>query len=428
MLGFVQKGRGGTLWASPFYFYPMGILGDILRGEFRGRVAKYNSQTLATEVGLLASSRAGAQITPETALAISAVYACVYKIAGTLASLPIRIMQKQGSNLVQLTDHPVQQICAAMANPEMQSVQFWEGILSQACLYGKGYAVINRDNQGRPEYLIPADFGKVQEKEVKGTRVIIVEGLGTFNPADVLIIRNLMGASPIMLHRENLGLTKSAQDYGAEFFSNGGQMTGVLSSEQILKPEQVQTMQSSWNNSTTKAGTKLLPFGFKYTPISVPPESMLFIETRAYQTQEICRMFMVPPAVVFAGEQKYSNHEQQAIQFRQNLGPWIARIESEIEAKLLNVVERPNTFARFNMQDLNRTDSQARSQFYKEALESGWVSINEVREMETMNGGFTLNPIENGSEATIQVNRFALSRLGAYSDKISEPTGNDSQT
>lgn len=401
----------------------MSILGDLLRGQFRARVGKYDAQSLATEVGLLASSRSGAQITPETALAISAVYACVYKIAGTLSSLPIRIMQKQGLDLINLHDHPVQKLVADKANPEMQSVQFWEGIISHACLYGKGYAIIMRDENGRPDYLVPADYSKVQEKDVDGHRIFIVDGYGPVSPQDMLCIRNLMGTSPVLLHRENLGLTKSAQDYGAEFFSNGGQMTGVLSSDQILKPEQVQTMQASWNNSTTKAGTKLLPFGFKYTPISVPPESMLFIETRAYQTQEICRMFMVPPAVVFAGEQKYSNHEQQVIQFRQNLMPWIARIESEIQAKLLNVVERGNTFVRYNMQELNRTDTQARSRFYAEALESGWMSINEVRQMETMNGGHTLNPMDNGDEATIQVNRFALSRLQDYSDKISAPNG-----
>lgn len=399
----------------------MSILGDLLRGQFRARVGKYDAQSLATEVGLLASSRSGAQITPETAMAISAVYACVYKIAGTLSSLPIRIMQKQGSDLINLQDHPVQKLVADKANPEMQSVQFWEGIISHACLYGKGYAIIMRDENGRPDFLVPADYSKVQEKEVEGHRIFIVDEYGPVSPQDMLCIKNLMGTSPVLLHRENLGLTKSAQDYGAEFFSNGGQMTGVLSSDQILKPEQVQTMQASWNNSTTKAGTKLLPFGFKYTPISVPPESMLFIETRAYQTQEICRMFMVPPAVIFAGDQKYSNHEQQVIQFRQNLMPWIARIESEIQAKLLNVVERGNTFARFNMQELNRTDTQARSRFYAEALESGWMSINEVRQMETMNGGHTLNPMENGDEATIQVNRFALSRLQDYSDKISAP-------
>lgn len=413
--------KGGLLRASLPYFWGMSVLGDLLRASFRGRVGKYDAQSLATEVGLLSASRSGAQITPETAMAISAVYACVYKIAGTLASLPIRIMRREGNDLINLSDHPVQMLTAGQANPEMQSVQFWEGIISQACLYGKGYAIIQRTNTGSPEFLIPADFSKVEEKEVKGQRIFIVDGYGAVSPADMLCIRNLMGTSPIYLHRENLGLTKSAQDYGAEFFSNGGQMTGVLSSEQILKPEQVQTMQTSWNNSTTKAGTKLLPFGFKYTPISVPPESMLFIETRAYQTQEICRMFMVPPAVVFAGESKYNNHEQQVIQFRQNLMPWIARIESEIETKLLNAVERANTYARFNMQELNRTDTAARSKFYSDALGSGWMSINEVRQMETMNGGATLNPMENGDEATIQVNRFALSSLQDYSDKISQP-------
>jgi phage portal protein BeeE len=77
--------------------------------------------------------------------------------------------------------------------------------------------------------------------------------------------------SPIRLHRENMGLAKAAQDFGSEYFGQKGQMTGVLASDQPLRKEQMDVIQNSWNQSAMNAGTKLLPFGFKYQRITITP-------------------------------------------------------------------------------------------------------------------------------------------------------------
>ena len=221
--------------------------------------------------------------------------------------------------------------------------------------------------------------------------------------------------SPIQLHRENLGLAQAAQNYGSTYFGNGGQMTGVLSSDQPLKSEQMEVLQKSWNGSMTSAGTKLLPFGFKYNRISIAPEEAQFIETRKFQAEEICRIFSVPPALVqLESQTTYNNVEQQNLMFaRHTVLPWAKRIEQELASKLLTMREARNHYFKFSLNDLYRGDLQARANYFTQMLQNGVISINECRAAEE------LNPVQNGDDHLVQVNQIALDRMGAYSDKIS---------
>jgi HK97 family phage portal protein len=235
---------------------------------------------------------------------------------------------------------------------------------------------------------------------------------------DMLEICNLYGMSPIQLHRDNLGLARSAQDYGSQYFANGGQMTGVLSSEQPLNNEQVGIMQQSWNASASNAGTKLLPFGFKYQRIGIPPEEAQFIQTRKFQAEEICRIFSVPPALVqLESQTTYNNVEQQNLMFaRHTVMPWAKRIEQELNRKLLTTMEQGNTYFKFELNDLFRGDMAARAGFYTQMLQNGVMSINEVRDREEM------NPMQGADMLLVQSNLIALDRMEAFSDKLSEPT------
>ena len=232
---------------------------------------------------------------------------------------------------------------------------------------------------------------------------------------DMLEICNMYRKSPIQLHRENIGLAQAAQDYGSQYFGNGGQMTGVLSSDQPLKSEQMEMLQKSWNGSMTSAGTKLLPFGFKYNRIAIAPEEAQFIETRKFQAEEICRIFSVPPALVqLESQPTYNTVEQQNLMFaRHTVLPWAKRIEQELASKLLTRQEARNHYFKYSLNDLFRGDMQARASFYTQMLQNGVMNINEVR------GTEELNPVDGGDTHTVQVNQIALDRLGAYSDKIS---------
>ena len=397
----------------------MATLRDRLAGIFRARVAKYDPAEIPRAVGLITGTQAGSMIDERTALSVSTVYACVGKIASTIASLDLEVLRRNGRNLDPVPESPAYQLGSIAPNPQTAPFQFWEGIIAHACLHGVGFAYIERDGNGRATALYPINNDDIQKKIFEDREVYEVRGMGVVPLDNLFKVCNIFEASPIRLHRDNIGLARSAQDYGSAFFANGGQMTGILSTDKILSPEQVSQMQNSWNGQSTTAGVKLLPFGFRYSPITVPPETIQFIETRKMQATEICRIFNVPPALVQLDSQTtYNNVEQQHAQFRTNLLPWFKRIEQEVLRKLVAPRDRAQTLVQFDTSGFFRADMTTRSEFYREALQAGWLSINEVRQREG------LNPTGGGDTHTVQINQIALDRLGAFSDKVSEP-GND---
>jgi len=393
----------------------MATLADRLRSVFRYRVGKYDSQTLKQDLGITGFVSSGVNVTEQGALGISTVYACVYRIASTIASLGLEIYVRDGRDVNVANMHPAYQVLD-IPNDENTPYEFWETLVASALVYGCGFAIIERNNRGYAERLIPVHYYDVDIKEVNGERIYSVRDYGVVMPDNMLEICNMHRMSPIRLHRENIGLAKAAQDFGSEYFGQKGQMTGVLASDQPLRKEQMDVIQNSWNSSSMNAGTKLLPFGFKYQRITITPDEAQFIETRKFQAEEICRIYSVPPSLVqLPSQTTYNNVEQQNLQFaRHTIAPWAKRIEQEIDRKLIQSFERPDIYSKFNMNDLYRGDLAARTNFYTQMLQSGVMSINEVRAKEQM------NPVENGDLHTVQVNQIALDRLGDYSDKVSK--------
>lgn len=399
----------------------MATLQDRLRALLRYRVGKYNSQTIEAEMGINPIVRSGVNVTENSALAISAVYACVHKIASTIASLGLELYVRDGRNVEVANVHPAYELITSAPNEQQNAFDFWETLLASALMYGCGYAVIQRNARGYAEQLVPVSYYDVEVKEVDGSRVYVVKDMGAYTQDNILEISCMGGMSPIRLHRENMGLAKAAQDFGSEYFGQKGQMTGVLASEQPLRKEQMDVIQNSWNASSMNAGTKLLPFGFKYQRITITPDEAQFIETRKFQAEEICRIYNVPTALVqLPSQTTFNNVEQQNLQFaRHCIAPWAKRIEQEIDRKLVQRFERPDIYSKFDLSDLYRGDLAARTNYYTQLLQSGVVSINEVRKKEN------LNPVEGGDVLTVQVNQIALDRLGDYSDKIASNGDND---
>jgi HK97 family phage portal protein len=383
--------------------------------QARARIGLDRPQDIVAAVGLYGVTQSGANITHDSSIRISTVYACVYKIASTLASLGLQLYVTDGRRRDMVSDHPAMDVTTYRPNSYETAFYFWETIIAQAVMKGAGYAIIQRGPGGVPLAMECVDTDQVERRIVEGRVLFKLNDGKVVAQEDMLEICNMYRKSPIQLHRENLGLTQAAQDYGSEYFGNGGQMTGVLSSDQPLKSEQMETLQKSWNGSMTSAGTKLLPFGFKYNRISIAPEEAQFIETRKFQAEEICRIFSVPPALVqLESQTTYNNVEQQNLMFaRHTVLPWAKRIEQELASKLLTMREARNHYFKFSLNDLFRGDMAARSQFYTQMLQNGVMTINEVRANEE------LNPAAGADVHLVQVNQIALDRMGDYSDKIS---------
>ena len=395
----------------------MATIKDRVQSFFRSsRVGRYDPNTIAEAAGILSLTKAGSHITESNAMALSTVYACVYKIATTIASLGLDVYERSGKEVHIANVHPAHDLIKIKPNAYQTAFEFWETITASALIYGMGYAIIERDDRGYAIALHPVHASDVDLREVKNERVYIVKDFGAVRPENMLEIANLQRMSPIRLHRDNLGLARSAQDFGAEYFGQSGQMTGVLTSDQPLKKEQMDMIQGSWNHGAAQAGTKLMPFGFKYQRISISPDEAQFIETRKFQAEEICRIYNCPPAMVMLESQTtYNNVEQQSLMYaRHTIVPWTQRIEQEIDRKLIPAFQRPEIYSKFRLEDLQRGDSTARANYFTQMLQAGVLSINEVRQ------DLELNPVDGGNVHLCQVNQISLDKIEDYSASISK--------
>ena len=341
-----------------------------------------------------------------SAMQMTAVYSCVRILSEAVASLPVHIYKYNDSGgKEKALEHPLYFLLHDEPNPEMTSFAFRETLMTHLLLWGNAYAQIIRNGKNEVIGLYPLmpdrmtvdrdDKGKLyyeyqlssdDAQTMKGSTVIL-------QPKDVLHIPGLgfdglVGYSPIAMAKNAIGLAIAAEEYGSKFYANGAAPSGVLEHPGVLKdPGKVR---ESWNatfgGSANANKVAVLEEGMKYTPISISPNEAQFLETRKFQINEIARIFRVPPHMVGDLEKSsFSNIEQQSLEFvKYTLDLWVSRWEQNMMRSLLTADEKPTYFIKFNVDGLLRGDYQSRMNGYAIGRQNGWMSANDIRELENL--------------------------------------------
>lgn len=361
---------------------------------------------------------AGQSVNATSALGVPAVYSCVSLLSRTIANLGCNIHRVENGTRVLDESHPLHILLNVTPDGEISAHEFWETIVADMLLHGKGYAYIERNANAEPVALRIIHPSKIQVRAVDGMRMHIVEGYDQpiFNE-DMLCLRWLYNSSPIESQKTTIGLALAAQQFASAFFAGKGNMLGILSFDQPLKKDQMEQIRESWNKDGGELGTKMLPFGGKYNRISVDPQAAQTLESRRHADEAICTAFGVPPALVqLQTGTTYSNTEQQNLHFAQHtIAPLAKRIESEVTFKLISPSQRAAVVPRVDMHELYRGDLAARAEYFRQMLESGGMSINEVRKRQDM------QPVAGGDTLRVQVNTISLDRFDEYSAKLANP-------
>ena len=139
------------------------------------------------------------------------------------------------------------------------------------------------------------------------------------------------------------------------------------------------------------------------------------METRKFQINEIARIFRVPPHMVGDLEKSsFSNIEQQSLEFvKYTLEPWLVRWEQSIQRTLFSQEEKKRYFAKFNVEGLLRGDYASRMTGYATARQNGWMSANDIRELENMD---RIPAKEGGDLYLINGNMLPLGNAGAFAN------------
>ena len=376
---------------------------------------------------LFGGTSSGKAVNERTAMQTTAVYSCVRILAETVASLPLHLFKYTANGSEKTPRHSLYTILHDAPNPEMTSFIFRETLMSHLLLWGNAYAQIIRNGRGEVLGLYPLMPDRMEVKRSENGEIVygyaLPQGTANLRSYEVLHIPGLgfdglVGYSPIAMEKNAIGMAIAVEEYGAKFFANGANPGGVLEHPGVLKdPSRVR---ESWNQlyqgSSNAHRIAVLEEGMSFKSIGIPPEAAQFIATRKFQITEIARIFRIPPHMIGDLEKSsFSNIEQQSLEFvKYTLDPWVVRIEQALVKALLTEQEKREYFIKFNVDGLLRGDYQSRMTGYSIGRQNGWLSANDIRDLEN------LNRIPNdagGDLYLINGNMTKLSDAGIFAGK-----------
>lgn len=405
---------------------------SIFSGLFNSRDKPKNQTAGSRYTFYMGGSSSGKAVTERSAMQMTAVYSCVRILSEAVAGLPLHFYRyTDDGGKEKAIDHPLYSLLHDEPNPEMTSFIFRETLMTHLLLWGNAYAQIIRNGKNEVVALYPLMPNKMEVSRDKSgqlyyTYVTQPEEAHTMKgntvyltPSEVLHIPGLgfdglVGYSPIAMAKNAIGMAVACEEYGAKFFANGATPGGVLEHPGTIKdPQRVrESWQSTFGGSGNSNKVAVLEEGMKYTPIGISPEQAQFLETRKFQINEIARIFRVPPHMVGDLEKSsFSNIEQQSLEFvKYTLDPWIVRWEQSIRRALLTPEEKQKYFVKFNLEGLLRGDYQSRMNGYAIGRQNGWMSANDIRELENQD---RIPAEEGGDLYLVNGNMMPLKDAGA---------------
>jgi HK97 family phage portal protein len=358
------------------------------------------------------TSKAGVSVSWERALDVSTVFACIRVIANGVAQVPLRIMKELPDGGGEpATEHPLYTVLNRRPNKWMTSFELRETLIFHAALTGNAFFYKNIVRKQVKE-LIPIDPGSVtitRHNDYSLTyRVTGLDGSSIELPQSMIWhVRGpswdtWRGLDAVQQAREAIGLTIATENTQAEIHANGMQTSGVYSTDSKIDPEKYKQIQA-WIAAQVGGSNRHKPFvidsGFKWTPQSMTGVDAQHLETRKFQTEQVCQALGVFPQMIgHAGQaMTFASAEQVFLaHVVHTLGPWWERIQQSIDVNLLDGPEDEGFYSKFNANGLLKGAHKDRAEFYSKALGTGgspaYMTPNEIRALED------LNPIAGGDE------------------------------
>ena len=358
---------------------------------------------------LVLENSAGVNINNKTAFEIVAFFSAVSLISDTISTLPVDSFIRQDGNRRPFRPRPT---WVDQPDVDITRQAHYGSVLVSLMIDGNAFVRIFRDSQGEIVNLVCLDPKTVEVKRNGlGRKMFVVTGEDkTLDTTEVMHIYDLLepgslrGLSRVHRLSDALGVASALQQYAARFFGNGTSQSGVIEYPGPLTPEQAKNLRDGFDISHRgfrKAHrTGILSGGAIFKPTSVNNDHAQFLESRRFAVEEMARLFNIPLSMMgIPGAQSYASVEANAIQFvTHTLRPYLEKLEWSY-SKLLPV----EAFLKFNIDGLLRGDFNSRISAYATGLQSGFMSINDVRRLED------LSPAVGGDEYRVPLANVNLS-------------------
>lgn len=378
-----------------------------------------------------AQSLSGEVVTEETALTYSAVWNAVNLISGTIASLPLHLMQSRGKNKRIADNDPLYYVMHNRPNPLMTSMVFRRTMAAHVLTWGNAYAEIIRNGQGDIYALWPIPPNRVYRIEMRDDGNLWYEirpkNESVWLPRERMLhicgpsFDGYLGYSVIAMARKGIGLGMAMETFGSNYFGQGTHPGVIVSHPGQLKAEAHANLKKSLTESYSGLGQShrlmLLEDGMKVEKVSFSPEDSQFLESRSFQIPEIARWFNLPPhKLKDLTKSSFNNIEAEQTSFvMDSILPWLILIEQQYNAQLLTdgQAKREKLYFKHVVEGLLRASAADRAAFYKTMIGSGVMTPNEAREKEDLNP--STDPLAD--ELWMPTGNIPLSKFTEYLSK-----------
>lgn len=375
------------------------------------------------------ANRTGVAVTDQVALQVAAVFRCIRIIAETSASLPL-VPYRQVNQFDREPLPPEHWLSQLITEPNetMSGDEWCESMYGQMAGWGNGYSQIVTNAAGRAVELWPykVDRMKVERREDLTLQYSYPNIYGSPQPLptkNILHLRGfsidgVMGLSPLGLARESLGLAVASQQYAGSFFASGGRPSGVMTVDKILTPQQREQIRKEYGGMADGGDGRrfwLMEAGLKYQAISVSPEDMQMLQTRAFEVSEIARFFGVPLFLLMETEKSTSwgsGLEQANLAFLiYTLRPYLQRMQNTFNRRIIPAAERGKICVEVDVSPLLMADFATLATYLSTAVQNGYMTRNEARRWLKL----PADPTPEASKLTAQVNMAPIDTLGKLS-------------
>lgn len=364
-------------------------------------------------------TEAAVPVTEETALQVSAVWACVKLLSETVSSLPLNVYRKTENGRELANDFWFAKLMAYKPNRYQNRLEFFETMTLNLALHGNAYAKVSRVG-GEIKSLMPLmsaqilpvllDDGSVVYEYTDGTNVDVLSSESVWHVK--LYGNGIIGKSPLAFGRNIIGIAQAAEKTVTKIYKNGGKPSGVLSMDRLLTPEQREQVRTNFATLTTGTDERLLVLenGVKFDQISLSPQDIELLASRKFQLEEICRWFGVPSILVndTSGSTAWGSGIEQLVSgfYKLNLRPYLERYEISMNTGLFSREESAVYEVEFDFEGLLRSDFKTRLDAYRTAIAGTVMTPNEARVMEG------LPKVAGGDTLLSQVNMTPIDKLG----------------
>ena len=340
----------------------------------------------------------GTYMRDDQAAGLPAVGAAVRLISESIASLPCLVYEGSGPDRRKANDTTQWELLHERPSMDCTPFDLFSDIA--ACIETRGNAFLQkvRDARGRVVELIVIDPDAVRVYRSADTRektFDIQAGQTQYTgltSTDILHVRGMTlrggirGISPIELHRNSIAMSYAVQEYVGRYFQNDAspglviKIPGSLSNQQARQILEVFSANHAGLSNSHKPG--ILAGGADLEQVRVNLSDTTAIEAQRFGVFEVARMFNVPPTLLGAFESTFRATADEAAAFLKFcLGPRLRRIESALRADP-DLFGGTDLYPEFKVDALLRSDTAERYTAYKVARQAGWLSANEVRELE----------------------------------------------